>query len=591
MGRLVLAVAAAAAFAPSLVCAAAPRAVVEGQLDPQLKAAIEVEIGETDRPIENRFEARRRARAAAEAAIAVLRSEGYYAYDVQPEVGEGDSPTPRVRIVPGPRFTVADPTIEWVGTAPAPADETAAQAALKLQPGQPGRAADVVSAEGRIVSKLSQRGYADAEAEAREVVVDHADHSVRPTFRIAAGPAVRLDGIQLSTDGRTNPGWVRGLAPWKPGQRYDPDLVAELERRLRDPGVFDQVTVALAPPDKTTADGLRPIVVSLAERKRRTLEVGASYASVEGLGLDLRWIRYNSLRRADTLTYFGRLSNVDSRLGVTESLPHWGRPAQTLTLDAEGYRANTKAYDQTGVTVRADVQRRYGRTSYASVGASADYGRTDELRIGTLTPLGRDIVALALHGNVYLDRSNDPLDPRRGWRLGVTADPTYLIGHGTLPFLRLQSQGSAYLPLDRRARTVVAGRLRVGTIINGTVDEIPAPQRFYAGGGGSVRGFSYQAVGPRLSDGDTPQGGLGLIEASVELRQQLTAQWGFAAFVDAGSISVSRKPDFSNLSVGAGVGVRYHLPFGPVRVDLATPVANRQGGAPLQVYVSIGQSF
>ena len=590
MGRLLVAVAAIAAFAPSLALAAHPRAVIEGQLDHALRAAIAAEIGETDRPVDNRFEARRRARAAAEAAIAVLRSEGYYAYDVQPEVGEGDTPVPRVRIDPGPRFTIADPKIQWVGTAPEAPDEAAAQAAMQLRPGAPGRAADVVSSEGRIVSSLSQRGYADAEAEPREVVVDHADRSVQPTFRIDAGAPVRLDGIQIAAGGRTNPAWVQGLAPWKTGQRYDPELVAELERRLLDPGVYDQVTVALAPPEKATADGLRPVVVSLAERKRRTLEVGGSYASVEGLGLDVRWTRFNNLRRADTFAVFGRLSNVDSRLGTSLALPHWRRPAQTLTLNAEAYKSNTPAYNQTGVTARADAQRRYGRTSYATLGVSADYSRTDELRVGTLTPLGRDIGTFALHGVLYLDRSDDPLDPRRGWRLNLAADPTMLVGQGTLPYLRVQGQGTAYLPLNRDARTVLAGRLRLGSILNGSVGDVPAPQRFYAGGGGSVRGFSYQAVGPRLAD-DTPQGGLGLVEASAEVRHRLTSAWGVTAFVDAGSVSSGRSPDFSNLSVGAGVGVRYHLPFGPIRVDVATPVANRQGESPIQIYVSIGQSF
>jgi translocation and assembly module TamA len=592
LGRLVFAVVATAAVcAPALAFAAQPRAVVEGEFDPSLRAEIVAEIGQSDKPIDNRFEARRRARDAAETATAVLRSEGYYAAQVEPEVGEGDAPTPRVRVTPGERFTIAAPAIEWIGTAPSAEDAAAARKALALPIGLPARAAEVLGAEGRIVSALAQKGYADAAAEPRQVVVDHADGSVQPTFRIAAGAQVRLDGIQLTTDGRTNPRWVEGLAPWKPGQTYDPELVAELQRRLLDPGVYDQVTVALAPVQKTTPAGLRPVVVSLSERKPRTFEFGASYASVEGLGLDIRWTRYNSLHRADSLALFGRLSTIDSRLGATLALPHWRRPAQTLTLDAEAYRANTPAYDQSGVTARADVQRRYGKTSYVTVGASTDFSRTDELRIGSLTPLGRDIATFALHGAVYLDRSNDPLDPRRGWRINVIADPTILAGQGTLGYLRLQTQVSGYLPFGREARTVLAGRVRVGSILDGSVSDIPASQRFYAGGGGSVRGFSYQAVGPRLSDGDTPEGGLSLIEASTEIRQQLFGRWGVVAFVDAGSISVTRSPDFSNLSVGAGLGLRYNLPFGPIRVDVATPVTNAQGSSPVQIYVSIGQSF
>ncbi|CAN7322448.1 autotransporter assembly complex protein TamA [Phenylobacterium sp. LjRoot219] len=592
MGRLVLAVAASAAIiAPTVAFADQPRAVVEGEMDHALRALLVSEIGQSERPVDNRFEARRRARDAAETSVSVLRSEGYYEYDVRPEVGEGDAPTPRVVITPGPQFTLAAPKIDWSGKPPAAGVEAAAAKAMRLQVGRPGRAADVVSAEGRIVSALDQAGYADAKAEPRRVIVDHATRTVQPTFHIAAGGQVRLDGLQVSGDGRTNPRWVEKLAPWRSGQTYSPELVAELERRLLDPGVFDSVTVSLAPPAKATPDGLRPVMVSLAERKPRTIEAGASYASEEGFGLDLRWTRYNSLRRADTLTLYGRLSGIDSRAGGSLALPHWRRPAQTLTLGAEAYNENTKAYDQTGVGARADIQRRYGRTSYVSLGVSADYSQTDEVTVRTLTPLGRNIGTFALHGSFYLDRSDDALDPKRGWRLSGTGDPTFLTGDGTMPYLRLQTQVSAYLPLDRSARTVLAGRARVGTILHdGTVDDIPAPQRFYAGGGGSVRGFAYQAVGPRLEDG-TPEGGISLFEGSIEVRHRVRGPWGVVAFVDAGDVGLERYPEFKNLSVGAGLGVRYNLPFGPIRFDIATPVAKRRGGSPIQVYVSIGQSF
>jgi translocation and assembly module TamA len=593
LGRLVWAVAASAAVCAHALAAPAfaaqPRAQIEGALDPQLRAAIMAEIGETDRPVENRFEARRRARDAAQAAIAVLRSEGYYELEVEPEVGEGDAPTPKVRIRPGPRFTIAEPAVEWVGAAPPPRDQAIADKALALEPGGAGRAAEVVAAEGRVVSALEQHGYADAKAEPRQVVVDHAARTVQPTFRIAAGRLVRLDGVEVVAHGRTNESWILRVVPWKPGQIYSPDALAELQRRLLQVGVFDQATVALAPPERTKPDGSRPVVVSLSERKRRTIELGASYATVEGVGVDARWTRYNTLRRADTLAVFARVSNIESRLGSTLSLPAWRRAAQTLTLDAELYRDNPPAYDQTGFTARADVQRRYGKTSYVTLGVFTDVSRTRSLEVGTLNTLGEDVVTFGTLGNGYLDRSDDPLDPHRGWRQSLKLQPTLAIGRETLPYLRIQAQTSAYLPLS--ARTVVAGRVNVGSIINGaSVGDIPAPQRFYAGGGGSVRGFGYQDVGPRFPD-NTPQGGLSLFEGSLELRRRLTDRWGVVAFTDAGSVGVRPNPDLTHLSVGAGLGVRYNLGFGPIRVDVATPIANRNGAAPLQIYVSIGQSF
>src|SRR5690349_20027160 len=148
LGRLLFAVAASAAIC-SPAAAADPRAVIEGDLDPELKANIERVVGETDRPIENRFEARRRARAAAEDAIAVLRSEGYYAYAVEPDVSEADPPRPLVKITPGKRFALGEAAVAWQGERPDADTDAAARKALGLMPGAPGRAGDVVAAEGR----------------------------------------------------------------------------------------------------------------------------------------------------------------------------------------------------------------------------------------------------------------------------------------------------------------------------------------------------------------------------------------------------------------------------------------------------------
>jgi translocation and assembly module TamA len=594
LGRSLTAVAAAAALC---VCAAAPqawaaqpRATVSGELPADLHAAIVRAIGESDRPIDNRFEARRRAEGAAEDALAVLRSEGYYAAVVEPQVGEGDTPSASVEVTPGPRFVLAPPRIEWIGAAPDPESVKAAQQALALTPGAPGRAADVVAAEGRAVAAVQKRGYADVKAQPREVIVDHATRTVQPTYRLAAGALSRLDGIELASKGRTHPEWLQHLAPWKAGDLYQPRDVAELERRLLDTGVYDSVTVGLAPASHLTPDGLRPVVVSLAERKRHSLSLGASYGTNEGLGGDVTWTTYGLLGRADTLSLFAKASRLDSRTGVDLSLPHWRRADQTLSSEIAAYKQTTDAYDSTGFGGHVDAQRHYTKTSYLTLGISVDFSRTNELKPGTLTSLGRDVATLGTLAELALDRSSDPLDPRSGWRVLARAEPTLLAGKGTMPYLKVQAQGSYYWPFGAAQRTVLAARLHLGSILNGTVSDIPAPQRFFAGGGGSVRGFAYQGVGPRLAD-NTPQGGLSLGEASLELRHRLTDKWGLVAFVDAGAIGAHSILDLGDPGVGAGVGVRYNLGFAPVRVDLAAPVAGRHGGAPIQVYVSIGQAL
>lgn len=591
MGRLVVAVAATAALGGGVARAEQPRASVEGDLSGELRAAIVQAIGETDKPIANRFEARRRAREAGDNAVAVLRSEGYYASEVVPDVGGEDPPVALVRVTPGTRFTLADPKIEWLAPPPDDAVQMSGEAVMGLATGAPGRAVDVIGAEGRIVAAAQKRGYADAAAEPREVIVDHADHTVRPTYRIAAGDLVILDGVVVVGEpGRSRLAWLRRLAPWRPGEVYDPEDVGELERRLLDTGVYDSVTVSLAPKDQTDADGRRPVLLSLADRKPRTLELGASYSNTEGMGVDARWTRYNVLGRADTLALVARGSDIDSKLGADLTLPHWRRPQQTLKGGGSVYRRVTDAFDETGAGVYADVQRRFGKTSYLTVGGAFDYSKVDERQGLAMSTLGRDIFTLSGLAAGALDRSDDPLDPKRGWRLEMRLEPTYLLGDESLPYLKVQTQGSAYMPFGARARTVLAGRVKLGSMLGGSIPEVPASRRFYAGGGGSVRGYAYQAIGPRYND-NTPVGGTSLFETSLELRQKIGERWGVVAFVDAGAVGDSQFPTGDQFSAGAGIGVRYDLGFGPIRADIAIPLDQREGDPAFQIYLSIGQSF
>ena len=586
-----------AASALACVCLSAqiaradePKAVVQGVTDLRLRSAIVAAIGLTDHAPGSRFEARRRARAAAEQAILVLRSEGYYQNEVEADVGEGDTPQAVVRVTLGPRFVFAEPAVTWAGEPPVAAARIAGESSVGLTIGAPGRAADVLAAEGRVLAAVQKRGYADAAPEPREVIVDHAALNVSPSFRIDARARVLMDGVDLRTDGRTQPGWVRYLAPWREGSIYDPERVGELERRLLDTGVYDSVTVSLAP--ASNPQGLRPVLVSLADRPKATIELGASYSTAEGPGLDGRYTRYNRLGRADTWRVQGQYALIQKRLEAELSLPHWRRPAQTLRLGASIYQDDTDAYEETGALVRADLVRRLRRVDYQTIGLTLGISR-DEERIetgGVLRTRQRRLFTAAGLAAFSVDRSNDPLNPERGWRFEARAEPIAHAGDTGLVYLRAMAQGSVYLSFDQDSNTVAAAQLKVGAIAGGRIPDVPGSRRYYAGGGGSVRGFSYQGVGPRFAD-NTPQGGLSLIEGSLEGRQKVFDKWTAVAFIDAGVLGERAALDFTDPAVGVGVGVRYDLGFAPIRADIAVPVNKRTGDAAFQVYLSIGQSF
>jgi translocation and assembly module TamA len=150
---------------------------------------------------------------------------------------------------------------------------------------------------------------------------------------------------------------------------------------------------------------------------------------------------------------------------------------------------------------------------------------------------------------------------------------------------------SHYVEVLAVPQVVLAGRTSVGSMVGESRADIPANLRFYAGGGGSVRGFGYQLAG-QLNDDDDPIGGRSLLELSGEARVRVTESIGVVAFVDAGTVYSSTVPDFSEtLRIGAGPGLRYFSPIGPLRLDVGFPLNPRNSDDTWQLYISIGQAF
>ncbi len=592
-----LAAIAVLALHPAGARAATPKAEVAGVADRDLRTKIEQAVGEAPNAPDNALEARRRAEDAADAAALALRSEGYYDYAITPDVSGEAKPKAVLKIDSGRRTVLAAPTVDWTAAPPDAQTQAAAIKALGLAPGHPARAADVIAAEGRLVATLQARGYADAKADTRKVVVDHADFTMTPAYRIDPGGLVKLDGVRLNSKGRTRLAWVTRLVPWRHGQVYSPSQIAELQRRLLDTGVYDEVSVALTPigqNDKTDGKGARPVVVTLVDRAPISLEAGASYSTSEGLGGDATVRFFDLLGRADTVSLIARAAQLEKLLGVQLSLPEVGAPDQTLILEPDLYYDQTNAYDASGARLRLDLKRRLGKTSFLVFGVGVDGLRDDEYALGPPAEptimIARSLTLVTAHASLTLDRSDSVLNPTRGWKVNLDVQPTVVTGESNLAFVRTLGQASGYLPLDHKANTVLAARVRLGSILAASVPDVPAPLRFFSGGGGSVRGYTYQGIGPRFPNG-APDGGAGLFETSLELRRNLVGPWGVAAFLEGGSISRDPAPDFTHTEWAAGVGVRYRLGFAPLRADIAFPFDHTGGIPSLQVYLGIGQAF
>ncbi|MDJ0921390.1 MAG: BamA/TamA family outer membrane protein [Henriciella sp.] len=536
---------------------------------------------------ETLFEARRQARSAAARLEDYLNSRGYFAAALTPRVDPGTPPLPIVEVDPGPRFSLGEISLTFQGTPPNQAAQTDARAAVRGQAGDFALPDDVIADERRLVASLKSSGYAYAEAEARDVLGDEIDATIDVVYRIHAGPRIRLGNVQFGSGLRTRRAYAQRIIPFELGDIYTPEALAELNRRLGATQLYSVYAARLSDDvaDVTPeGDEVRDVILTLVERDRYTISAGASFSTDEGGGLTVEWTRRNASRRGDRLTVGATTAVQERGIDVEWRLPHAFGYGRTLSFNGAAGREETDAFDRDGVILGTALDIEYSpRVNFTFGGASEFTRETD-------TSGERDLQIFSVSGATLLDYSSDLLDPTSGWRLSGRVEPGTAIGDNASNFVSLTSQASFYQSLFSSERWVVAGRVESGIVSGAEALDLPTSRRFFAGGGGSARGFAYQSIGPKDEDGQ-PVGGRGLFETSAELRWRRSETLGFAAFVDGASVSSRDVPDLSSLRYGAGLGVRYFTAIGPLRFDLATPLDREDGEDPVQIYISIGQAF
>ncbi|HEV2745762.1 MAG TPA: BamA/TamA family outer membrane protein [Allosphingosinicella sp.] len=526
-------------------------------------------------------------------AIRLLRSEGYYDGTAVAATEQIPEQPGRLRVVltavPGKRYHFGSIAVAGPETVP----PGLARRSLPLETGKPIVAAEVEGGEANLLLRLPEQGYPFAAIGQRDILLDPATALGDYTLPVEPGIRARFGGYTTEGDLAFDAEHVGVLARFERGELYDSRMVDDLREAMVATGLFATVSAEPVRTGEAAPDGTEyvNILVRQDAGPARALTASAGFNTGEGFRLEGAWEHRNLFPPEGSLRAAGVLGTQEQSASVTFRRANAGQRDRTVLLVAEAGRRDYPAFEGYTALISGRIAREstpiwQKRWTWAYGAELIATNETLFRRKDNPEPSDTYFIG-GLLGQLGHDASDSLLNPTRGFRLLGRINPEVSLHDGTRPYIRNLIEGSVYYPISEDF--VVAGRARLGSIFGIERNELAPSRRLYAGGGGSVRGFGYQELGPKDAE-DNPIGGRSLTEFALEGRYRF-GDYGAVAFIDAGQVYETEYPKLSNLRYGVGIGARLYTNFGPLRLDVATPINRQPGESRVAVYVSIGQAF
>ena len=531
---------------------------------------------------------------------AALYSEGYYAGDIDIRVAgnklEGLDPEGLsadaagievgINITAGKQFVFGDIALiaqSHSGQAPG-----IAAADLGLVRGAPAKSDLIVAASEKLVESWRAAGYPLARITNKDVAADHARNSVDLRIEVDPGPPAVYGWVGVSGASTLDHGTVLAQSKLEPGQTFrTADLKRARDRLVKMPSVE---SVRIVEGDAVDASGGLPVNLEIIERKPRYFGATASVSTTDGAEVEAYWGHRNFFGEGEHLRLEGGLSRIGDDISHLEfdAAAIYTKPG-ILDVDTNLFsefrlaRERPDTYESLDASFKVGLARVFSPSLSGSTALATKFSRVEDA-FGE-----RDFLLVSLPTELVYDTRDNPLEPTGGVSVIAALSPT-VEAIGGAAFNKSEFQAAAYRALDADGRVVLAARIGAGSIAGASLADVPASTRFFAGGGGSVRGYDYRSLGPKI--GGEVVGGLGYVGGSAELRLRVTEMFGVVPFIDVATVTEDAWPSFSgDVFVGAGIGLRYYTVLGPLRVDVATPLTHRDGQPSAAVYIGLGQAF
>ena len=587
--------------------AKAPKASDAGYLAGKMDGVSQL-VALAKRPPDGELGLERRARLDLATAEKLMRSEGFYEGKAEMRITGAETGKATVEIVlhPGVRYVVGDVTVLYQPKPRVPKDlESRAKAIFPVHDlagvneGEPATASEMLSGVNALVPTMKKNGYPDAKLEEQHYYLDRRKRTLNALVLVDPGECATLGRVVVEGKSEVNAEFIQRMAPWDPGEEYwDTRRVDEYITKLRRTGLFKNVTAVVVPGRDGQAGesgkdaSQKPVGVKVEDAKHRTIGGLVRYDTDTGFGVEGSWEHRNLFHNGEKLTVTAPVSLVEAGVKAKFVKPEFYAHGQQFLASASALRERSDGYDRNGVSAEAGVERQFNKVWYAYGGGLLD--------VGTIKSNEASEQGYSVYGGQFKlrrDTRNDTMNPTSGSNIQLGVKPLTGEYDGSFTAVgTVLSMAGYYAPWTNPKtgepddKLVLAAKVEAGSYHGAPLHSIPPSHRYYLGGAGSVRGYGYQQIGP-MDDENEPEGARSYQLVNLETRFKVTDSLGFVAFLDGGMAYRDEMPKFDlDMDYGAGLGVRYFTPIGPVRFDVAVPLKENPN-PPLQFYISIGQAF
>jgi outer membrane protein insertion porin family len=499
-----------------------------------------------------------------------------------------------IPITEGPHLSIGTITVEGVTLFPA----REVLAALPFKTGDPWTQEREAEVRRSIARLYAQRGYLRA-----LIIFEPIRQGDLSDFviRIQEGTQTRVGRILIGGLISTKEYVVRRELPFAPGDPFNPEGMADAERRLAGLGIFDRVQIGpLQPPPAPFAD----VSITLREGRPWRVEFGGGYSSSDGWRATLEAGNDNLFGTGQSASIRQRIGQYGDRTDLTYRYPWlFGTP---LRGDLGGFQEyhgeHIYGYKQQQEGFAAGIERtllpvpfkdlyrlRLGLRYQLALVRNYDVSPSLETQGANSIVPGSEIVA-KITPAVTADYRDNVLDPKTGSFHTLSLDLAGPYFGSQASFVKTSMETKWFFGGPLQTTLAIDARLGLATP-SGNSNSLPATERFYAGGSTTIRGYPQDKVGPLDSNGN-PFGGNTLVIGNVEWRFPIWRWLGGAAFLDTGTVA----PQVGDLSLssfktGVGGGLRITTPIGPVRFDAGYALNLIPGTGRWQFYLAIGHAF